>query len=98
MPLVIPGMQSSGGDDKTSKWMDQLMGKKLGDSSDNMVCVGSPTYDNPEVVSDRDGTDIRKEGPASAAPRRQGRLDDDHGPQPRSVREQREDARQQGRD
>jgi len=37
-------MQSSGGDDKTSKWMDQLMGKKLGDSSDNMVCAGSSTY------------------------------------------------------
>ncbi|KAI4748397.1 hypothetical protein E4T50_01280 [Aureobasidium sp. EXF-12298] len=37
MPLVIPRMQSSGGDDKTSKWMDQLMGKKLGDSSDNMT-------------------------------------------------------------
>jgi hypothetical protein len=41
MPLVIPGMQSSGGDDKTSKWMDQL----IGDSSDNMVCVDF--YDNP---------------------------------------------------
>jgi hypothetical protein len=39
-------MQSSGGDDKTSKWMDQLMGKKLGDSSDNMVCVGSSTYND----------------------------------------------------
>ncbi|THY90017.1 hypothetical protein D6C95_06690 [Aureobasidium pullulans] len=37
MPLVIPGMQSSGGDDKTSKWMDQLMGKKLGDNSDNVT-------------------------------------------------------------
>jgi hypothetical protein len=45
MPLLIPGMQSSGGDDKTSKWMDQLMGKKIGDSSDNMVCVDS--YDDP---------------------------------------------------
>jgi hypothetical protein len=84
MPLVIPGMQSSGGDDKTSKWMDQLMGKKIGDSSDNMVCV-DPTM-IAEVVSDKYGTDFRKEGPSSAAPRRQGRLDDDHGPQPRPVR------------
>ena len=42
MPLVIPGMQSSGGDDKTSKWMDQLMGKKLGDNSDNVVCLTLP--------------------------------------------------------
>jgi hypothetical protein len=40
-------MQSSGGDDKTSKWMDQLMGKKLGDSSDNMVCVDPFAYDDP---------------------------------------------------
>ncbi|CAD0094418.1 unnamed protein product [Aureobasidium mustum] len=40
MPLVVPGMQSSGGDDKTSKWMEQLMGKKLGDSNDNMVDFG----------------------------------------------------------
>ncbi|KAI5236784.1 hypothetical protein E4T47_08940 [Aureobasidium subglaciale] len=39
MPLVIPGMQSNGGDDKTSKWMDQLMGKKLGESNDNVVCL-----------------------------------------------------------
>lgn len=98
MPLVIPGMQSSGGDDKTSKWMDQLMGKKLGDSNDNMVCVGSSTMATRESVSDEDGTDIRKEGPASAAPRRQGRLDDDHGPQPGSVSTQREDGTRQERD
>ncbi|KAK6005281.1 hypothetical protein QM012_008060 [Aureobasidium pullulans] len=37
MPLVVPGMQSSGGDDKTSKWMEQLLGKKLGDSNDTMT-------------------------------------------------------------
>jgi hypothetical protein len=96
MPLVIPGMQSSGGDDKTSKWMDQLMGKKLGDSSDNMVCVGF--YYGFERLSLTCGTDIRKEGPASTAPRRQGRLDDDHGPQPRSVREWRTDDGKQGPD
>lgn len=38
MPLVVPGMMGSG-DDKNSKWMEQLMGKKIGDNSDNMVCV-----------------------------------------------------------
>lgn len=46
MPLVVPGLQSSGGDDKTSKWMEQLMGKKLGDSNDNMVCIDPYAYDN----------------------------------------------------
>lgn len=95
MPLVIPGMQSSGGDDKTSKWMDQLMGKKLGDSSDNMVCADF--HDSLRGCSNKDYTDICKEGPPSAAPRRQGRLDDDHGPQPRPVRAQKIDAGKQER-
>ncbi|KAJ9630578.1 hypothetical protein H2203_001101 [Taxawa tesnikishii (nom. ined.)] len=37
MPLVVPGMMSSSGDDKTSKWMNDLMGKKLGDGHDQMT-------------------------------------------------------------
>ena len=40
MPLVVPGiMGNKGGDDKTSNWMNQLMGKKIGDSSDNTVRI-----------------------------------------------------------
>ncbi|KAJ9647890.1 hypothetical protein H2201_001257 [Coniosporium apollinis] len=36
MPLVVPGlMGKSGASDDSSKWQEQLMGKKLGDVSDN---------------------------------------------------------------
>lgn len=38
MPLVVPGlMGKSGASDDSSKWQEQLMGKKLGDVSDNTV-------------------------------------------------------------
>jgi hypothetical protein len=37
MPLVVPGLMSKGGDSKTNDWMDKLMGKKIGESSDEMV-------------------------------------------------------------
>ncbi|QIX02385.1 hypothetical protein AMS68_007902 [Peltaster fructicola] len=33
MPLVVPGLQSKDGNDQTSKWMNELMGKKIGDQS-----------------------------------------------------------------
>lgn len=39
MPLVVPGLQSKGGDDQTNKWMNDLVGKKLGEHSDEIVCV-----------------------------------------------------------
>ena len=38
MPLVIPGLQSKDGDDKTNKWMNDLLGKKIGDASNETVC------------------------------------------------------------
>ena len=41
MPLVVPGMQSKeggSGNDKTSDWMNKLMGKKIGEGSDETVC------------------------------------------------------------
>lgn len=43
MPLVVPGLTSNSGDsnDLTSKWMNQLMGKKLGDSSNETVRLES---------------------------------------------------------
>jgi hypothetical protein len=37
MPLVVPGLMSSG-KDKESDWQNKLMGKKIGDTSDEMVC------------------------------------------------------------
>ena len=43
MPLVVPGLQSKGGDDKTSKWMNDLMGKKIGESSDQTVSFLLPS-------------------------------------------------------
>lgn len=36
MPLVVPGLQSKDGD-KTSDWMNKLMGKKIGESSDEIT-------------------------------------------------------------
>jgi hypothetical protein len=36
MPLVVPGLQSKGGN-SGDDWMSKLMGKKLGDQHDEMV-------------------------------------------------------------
>ncbi|RDW94365.1 hypothetical protein BP5796_00128 [Coleophoma crateriformis] len=38
MPLVVPGINSQGGgNDKTSEWMNKLVGKKIGDTSDQVT-------------------------------------------------------------
>ena len=38
MPLVVPGLTSNSGEnDKTNNWMNQLMGKKIGDTSNETV-------------------------------------------------------------
>ncbi len=37
MPLVVPGLTSKGGNDKTSQWMNDLVGKKIGDNSNETV-------------------------------------------------------------
>jgi hypothetical protein len=38
MPLVVPGLtNSSSEDNKTNNWMNQLMGKKIGDQSNETV-------------------------------------------------------------
>jgi hypothetical protein len=40
MPLVVPGITSTGkGDDLQSDWLNKLAGKKLGDAHDGMVCL-----------------------------------------------------------
>jgi hypothetical protein len=36
MPLVVPGLMSNS-KDKTEDWSNKLMGKKLGDTSDEIV-------------------------------------------------------------
>jgi len=33
MPLVVPGITSTGGGDKNNDWMSKLMGKRIGDST-----------------------------------------------------------------
>jgi len=43
MPLVVPGLtNNSGENDKTNNWMNQLMGKKIGDSSNETVSYADP--------------------------------------------------------
>ena len=38
MPLVVPGLtNNSSENDKTNTWMNQLMGKKIGDTSNETV-------------------------------------------------------------
>jgi hypothetical protein len=38
MPLVVPGLTSNSGEnEKTNNWMNQLMGKKIGDTSNETV-------------------------------------------------------------
>jgi hypothetical protein len=38
MPLVVPGLtNNSSENDKTNNWMNQLVGKKLGDTSNETV-------------------------------------------------------------
>lgn len=38
MPLVVPGLTSNSGDnEQTNKWMNELVGKKIGDSSNETV-------------------------------------------------------------
>ncbi|KAK5114862.1 hypothetical protein LTR62_002019 [Meristemomyces frigidus] len=54
MPLVIPGMQSSGGDDKTSGWMNKLMGKKIGDSSNETTFAKTELPKEHRVIKEGD--------------------------------------------
>ena len=37
MPLVVPGNNSGGDNSKTQEWMNKLVGKKIGESSDATV-------------------------------------------------------------
>lgn len=43
MPLVVPGLMSKDGD-KTNDWMNKLMGKKIGETSDEIVSYDQTTH------------------------------------------------------
>lgn len=84
MPLVVPGIQSTGGG-SAEEWMQKLGGKKIGDQHDETVSGfqhQTTGLDHPDADNDKD---LRQKGSSSRAPRPQGRLDDDHGPQARPV-------------
>ncbi|GAB7348404.1 hypothetical protein MBLNU459_g6837t1 [Dothideomycetes sp. NU459] len=53
MPLVIPGLQSKDGD-KTSKWQNELMGKKIGDSSDQVTFAKKDLPESHRVIKGDD--------------------------------------------
>jgi hypothetical protein len=41
MPLVVPGLMSKEGGSSGDDWMNKLMGKKIGDSHDEIARVMS---------------------------------------------------------
>nr|POE49301.1 hypothetical protein CFP56_32451 [Quercus suber] len=64
MPLVVPGLTSNSGD-KTSKWMNELVGKKVGDSSNET------TFARAELPKEHR---IMKEGDMATADHKPERL------------------------
>ncbi|KAK8196807.1 hypothetical protein M8818_006974 [Zalaria obscura] len=54
MPLVVPGLMGTGGDDKLSKWQNELMGKKLGDQSDQMTFAKKDLPQQHRVIKEGD--------------------------------------------
>ncbi|GAB7363917.1 hypothetical protein MBLNU230_g4480t1 [Neophaeotheca triangularis] len=53
MPLVVPGMSSTG-DDKNAQWMNQLMGKKIGDSSNETTFAKTDLPKEHRIVKEGD--------------------------------------------
>ncbi|KAL1304229.1 hypothetical protein AAFC00_000649 [Neodothiora populina] len=53
MPLVVPGLQSNDGG-KTNKWMNELMGKKIGDSSDQVTFAKKDLPEQHRIVKEGD--------------------------------------------
>jgi hypothetical protein len=50
MPLVVPGLMSNN-KDKNDDWQNKLMGKKLGDTSDEIVCQSiSANYSDMPIL------------------------------------------------
>ncbi|KAF2214770.1 hypothetical protein CERZMDRAFT_36283 [Cercospora zeae-maydis SCOH1-5] len=53
MPLVVPGLQSTDGD-KTSEWMNKLVGKKIGDTSNETTFAKADLPEQHRVVKQGD--------------------------------------------
>jgi hypothetical protein len=55
MPLVVPGLtNNSSENDKTNNWMNQLMGKKIGDTSNETVSSLRPYTGTKELPTVRE--------------------------------------------
>lgn len=72
MPLVVPGLTSKGEDERTNKWMNELVGKKIGENKNETVCHPPSPLSIPQrrqlswLVKTRvliNGADLRKERP-----------------------------------
>ncbi|KJX96398.1 hypothetical protein TI39_contig633g00008 [Zymoseptoria brevis] len=53
MPLVVPGLQSKDGD-KSSNWMEKLVGKKIGDSSNETTFAKTDLPKQHRIVKEGD--------------------------------------------
>jgi len=53
MPLVVPGLTSSS-KDKSEEWSNKLMGKKLGDASDEVTFAKRDLPEQHRVVKEGD--------------------------------------------
>ncbi|KAI5369318.1 Putative proteinase inhibitor I78 [Septoria linicola] len=53
MPLVVPGLQSTDGS-KTSDWMNKLVGKKIGDTSNETTFARTDLPEQHRVVQKGD--------------------------------------------
>ncbi|KAK0247301.1 hypothetical protein LTR91_017880 [Friedmanniomyces endolithicus] len=54
MPLIVPGLSSTGSEDKTSGWMNKLAGKTLGDSSNETTFAKTDLPKEHRVVKEGD--------------------------------------------
>ena len=44
MPLVVPDINSGGSASETGKWQNKLVGKKIGEGSDEVVFISFDSY------------------------------------------------------
>ncbi|GAB7325216.1 hypothetical protein MBLNU13_g09286t1 [Cladosporium sp. NU13] len=55
MPLVVPGFTSNSGDnEQTNKWMNDLVGKKLGESSNETTFAKTDLPKEHRVIKEGD--------------------------------------------
>jgi len=52
MPLVVPGLMSKGGNDKTSQWANKLVGKKIGDTSNETTFAKTELPKETRVIEE----------------------------------------------